>query len=93
MLGFLNGVLEEIEEESPNTLNILHNYVKFDTSVSENKLLKQKLDSIFSNRDKFVCKKIQNSLKDAPTIAAEHSYIFYQRSNGYAYSLSTIENE
>lgn len=61
LLYFLNGILEEIEEEKPNTLNIIHNYVKFPVTISEKRLIKQKLDSIFYLRNKYISDLIQNN--------------------------------
>lgn len=91
---FLNGIPEELEEVDPNAENIIHNYIRFVLNQKEKRLLKQKLDTIFHTRDKFVYNALQNNLKETTLTENNISIESYDRKNAnniYGYDCVVID--
>lgn len=77
LLTFMNGILEEMEENQPNSLKVIHDHVKFNVNTGEKRLLKQKLDSIFYSRDNYVRTRIKTYSKVNPNFKQLGSYKVY----------------
>jgi len=87
LLTFMNGILEEMEENQPNSLKVIHDHVKFNVNTGEKRLLKQKLDSIFYSRDNYVRTRIKTYSKVNPNFKQLGLYKVYGEESVDDYSI------
>lgn len=80
ILNILTGISQEINEENPNPEEIIHNKINFPLTTSEKRLLKQKIDVIFTSRKNYIKNKMKTSLS---ANLRHNKYLMYSYNSEY----------